>query len=467
MPKILFISEQGNGCDRAWRMKQEGGDVRLCILNKDESENFDGMIEKTKDWRANLNWCDFVYFDDNGKTKKAGGLLSNEIKNTVGKMGIPAYGMGHNPKVFNLSDVKFQGFSCAEVLEFERAVSQDLIHSLKMGEKIESQDFSDISQAIKYLQSNKGPYVIKPECNTDDKGKTFVGRKEDNSDTIGILETYHLRPDAGQIKRIELQKVIDGVECAVSSWFNGKEFIGGVNINFEHKLTFAGDKLHPKGMGFNCGEQGTVMKYDVKKEYNNFLFKKVLEPLGDILKDFNYRGQIDSNCRITKDGIYLLEFTPRDGYPASFIEDEAQITSWCDLCGSIAFGENIKSEVSPDWCIGVVACPEAYPFWDEAEKRNYGLKIDEEQIKRIGAEHLHFGTVKKAKEGMILTGGYPGTYTAKHKTLEGAINKIYGEYIGADDKCLFPNQWQRPDIGKNTIHDLELLKEWGYNIGVE
>ena len=52
------------------------------------------------------------------------------------------------------------------------------------GEKIESQDFSDVAQAIKYLQSNKGPYVIKPECNTDDKGKTFVGRKEDNSDFL-------------------------------------------------------------------------------------------------------------------------------------------------------------------------------------------------------------------------------------------------------------------------------------------
>ncbi len=44
-----------------------------------------------------------------------------------------------------------------------------------------------------------------------------------------------------------------GVEVAVGAFFNGKEFVYPLNVNFEHK------KLFPGNIGPSTGEMGTAM----------------------------------------------------------------------------------------------------------------------------------------------------------------------------------------------------------------
>ena len=65
-----------------------------------------------------------------------------------------------------------------------------------------------------------------------------------------MLEAYK-KAFADEIKVFQLQRRMIGVEVAVGAFFNGKNYIYPVNINFEHK------KLFPRDIGSPTGEMGT------------------------------------------------------------------------------------------------------------------------------------------------------------------------------------------------------------------
>ena len=145
--KILFLSSEGNGCDLAARMAMEGSDVRLFIDSKECKANFDGIVEKVNDFKPSMRWADFIVWDDVEEIKGTSNTVFAKTKEMIGRMGIPAYGQGHNKKIFKFGDVRFSGFSCAETLETKRAVMQDIVRDLKMGEDIESYEFDDVKEA--------------------------------------------------------------------------------------------------------------------------------------------------------------------------------------------------------------------------------------------------------------------------------------------------------------------------------
>jgi phosphoribosylamine-glycine ligase len=91
------------------------------------------------------------------------------------------------------------------------------------------------------------------------------------------------------------------VEVAVGAFFNGKQFIYPVNINFEHK------KLFPGNLGPPTGEMGTSMFWSPP----NQLFNQTLLKMESKLAEEGYVGYIDVNCIVNGNGIYPLEFTAR------------------------------------------------------------------------------------------------------------------------------------------------------------
>jgi phosphoribosylamine--glycine ligase len=58
---------------------------------------------------------------------------------------------------------------------------------------------------------------------------------------------------ADRIKEFQLQRRIMGVEVVAGAFFNGKDFIHPICVNFEHKKLFPGD------IGPSTGEMGTSM----------------------------------------------------------------------------------------------------------------------------------------------------------------------------------------------------------------
>jgi len=296
MSKILFVSKESGAGDLALRLEMEGHEVRYHVAEKDESTNLDGLIKKEKNWRAGVGWCDYAVLDDTGM---------DDISSFILKAKKPAFGMAYRDGKFGNKNIDASKF--ATTLEKDRSFSHEIMEKLKIGSPIESLQFSDIGQAIEHLKKHKVPHVIKPEVQGSGSEKTYVGHYDDNSDAIGWLETLPERPNAGKIAKIEVEERKKGVEVAASSWFNGKDFVGPPNINFEHKRIATGE------LGFNTGEMGTAMFYG---DEGNKLWKETVGKMGRFLADFDYRGQIDVNCIVNEDGVWPLEFTPRLGYPS-------------------------------------------------------------------------------------------------------------------------------------------------------
>ena len=119
------------------------------------------------------------------------------------------------------------------------------------------------------MKANPDRYVIKPSgAARNMKRRLFVGEEEDGEDVIRVLEAYKSSfPD--EIKEFQLQRRITGVEVAVGAFFNGKEFVTPINVNFEHK------KLFPGNIGPSTGEMGTAMFWSGPNRLFNSTLKKM------------------------------------------------------------------------------------------------------------------------------------------------------------------------------------------------
>jgi len=229
---FLFVSLDALISDIAWKVRQEGHNVKYFIEEKGERDVGDGFVEKVGNWKREAGWADVIVFDDVlGEGKKAQ-KLREQGKHVVG------------------------GTAYTDMLEDERAFGQQELRKYGI-HTLPSKDYSSFEEAIEFVKANPGRYVIKPSGEAQNlKGLLFVGEEEDGRDVIQVLGDYH-KAWAKKIPRFQLQKRVVGVEIAVGAFFNGNEFIYPINVNFEHK------KLFPGNLGPSTGEMGC---YDHKTE---------------------------------------------------------------------------------------------------------------------------------------------------------------------------------------------------------
>jgi len=290
--KFLFVSLDGLIADIAWQVVKEGHEVKLFIEAASEREIADGFVPKTDDWVPEVPWADVVVFDD----VLGQGAKAHQLRQT-GKLVV-----GGSPYTDQLED--------------DRAFGQQELK--KAGVSIIPQEnFHSFDDALAFVRANPNRYVIKPSGEAQNlKQLLFVGEDEDGKDVIQVLEDYQ-RAWADRVKAFQLQRRIVGVEVAAGAFFNGKEFVLPVNVNFEHKKLFPGD------IGPSTGEMGTAMFWSEPTR----LFNATLKKMEARLRDERYVGYIDVNCMVNSNGIYPLEFTSRFGYPTISIQQEGMLTT--------------------------------------------------------------------------------------------------------------------------------------------
>src|SRR6478736_3345735 len=224
--KFLFVSLTGLVGDIAWQVLKEGHEVRYFIGDAEEKDIADGFVPKTDDWERDVDWADVIVFDDTlGQGEKAVALRARG-KAVVG--GTPYTDRLEDDRSFGQEELKKAGVTI-----------------------IPYRDFDSFDPAIEFVKKNPDRYVIKPSGEAQNvKRRLFVGEEDDGEDVIRMLEAYK-KAFADEIKVFQLQRRVNGVEVAVGAFFNGKNFITPVNINFEHK------KLFPGNIGPPTGEMGT------------------------------------------------------------------------------------------------------------------------------------------------------------------------------------------------------------------
>ena len=171
------------------------------------------------------------------------------------------------------------------------------------------------------MKKIKGRWVVKQNGHAD-KCFSYAGKMPDGSDVIDLLHNYK-KYNRKECSSIDLQKRVDGIELGVARYFNGKDWVGPIEMNIEHK------KLFPGGLGPKTAEMGTLIWYDANED--NKLFNETLAKLKPYLRRINFRGDIDINCIANESGAIPLEATPRFGYPAIHAQSVLNTSPWGDF----------------------------------------------------------------------------------------------------------------------------------------
>ncbi len=422
--KFLFVSNSALITDIAWKVYEEGHDVKLYIKDNHFKDTGDGFVPKIASWKSETDWADTIVFDDNVGHGKYAKNLRKLGKHVIG------------------------GTPYTERLEEDRSFGQEELQ--KVGVKILTQkQFTNFDNAIKYIQSNPDQYVFKPRGEGYSiRRLLFVSNTKNGSDTIQTLRTYK-KLYSKKIKVFQLQKYVQGIEVGVSAFFNGHKFITPINIAFEHK------RLFPGNIGPLTGEMGTSMFWSNP----NKLFRETLEKMQPILETQNYVGYIDLNCIVNKNGIYPLEFTCRFGYPTISIQHEGIRDNFGSFLYNLSLQKDFTIKVKQGVQIGVRIVMPPYPYINSKIFSIFSKDVPI-LLKNKSLDGIHIEDVKKINNEWIVTGGIGSTLivTGSGSNIYEAQKQTYTRI----KNIAIPNMYYRNDIGNLWEEEIKLLKEWKY-----
>jgi len=424
--KFLFVSLESLSGDLAWTIKKEGHDVKAYIKEKSDSDVYKGFIDKVEDWKAHVDYADVVVFDDvefGAEAEK----LRKKGKLVVG------------------------GSIYTDRLEMDRDFGQNEMkrHGVPI---LPHRHLSSYDEAIQFIKNNPARYVFKPSGNIPSSGKglLFIGQEEDSRDLIEMIEK---NKDVWQKKApvFVLQKFVQGVEMGVGAFFNGKDFIYPVNINFEHK------KLFPGNLGPFVGEMGTSMYWSK----SNKVFQATLEKMLPALRESGYVGYIDINCIVNGSGIYPLEFTSRFGYPTIQIQQEGIISPMGEFLYKLAKGEKFELKTKHGFQIGVRIMIPSYfvPKREASDTINTYRDLPIMFKNPRNMEGVHIEDIKM-ENGVWRVAGVSGVLlviTGSARTVAEARRKVYSRVAN----ITVQNMFYRVDIGTRWFADSDRLQTWG------
>jgi phosphoribosylamine---glycine ligase len=420
---FLFVSVEALSTDLAWQLTKAGHSVRLFTKSQSERDVGDGFVEKVDAWEPHKDWAEVIVFDDIGFGETAE-KLRGEGKFVVG------------------------GSVYTDKLENDREFGQTELRDAGVN-TLQSWNFTSFDEAVEFVKKNPDRYVIKPSGNAqNEKELLFVGQEEDGKDVEQVLEHYKLKW-SNKIKFFQIQKFESGVEVGVGAFFNGRDFIYPININFEHK------RLFPNNIGPSTGEMGTSMYWTKGCP----LFENTLLKAREKLAASKYVGYIDLNCIANSKGIFPLEWTSRFGYPTISIQMEGVTSEWGAFLADIAQGKDAPLKAKKGYQVGVVIAIPPFPFEDDKAFRKYSEDATI-LFKKPNLNGVHIGEVKLVDGDWHVAGrsGYALVTTGSGPSMQEAINSAYQVV----KNVMIPNMFYRDDIGQRWFKDVDLLLSWGY-----
>lgn len=422
--RILMLSNEGLGYVLGWQMTLEGHEVKMYIKQKEDKRGGDGFVDKVDSWEEWVKWCDYVIADDCGWGKEL---------DSIRQKGTPAIG----------------GTALSDALEESRQTGQKMFKALGMS-ILPSMEFKKIPEAVSYIRKNPSKWVVKVSGKAQtDKSLTYVGQMEDGSDVEPVLE--HMAHKSGlKVESVQIQQKVDGTEVAIGGFFNGKDFLDPVGVNFEHKKLLP-SRTEQAGIGPATGEMGTVNCW---RDKGFELYRQTLERFVPLLRKEGYCGYFDINCIVAnqwvddefKTTIYPLETTCRFGWPTLPLQIETmKINDLGELFYDIACGEATDFKVTHPYSVCVVVgCP-PLPYKHQELADDYSTDMPILFRDPQALDGIYPGDCYQKDGKWRVTGsmGYPAVCAAGGDTIEEAQSQAYFKVTNV----IIPNMMWRNDIG--------------------
>ncbi len=412
--KLLLIGSGGREHSLAWKLAKSEkvekifvapGNGGTAIENKCENVNITDIEELVKFAQREIIDLTIVGPED---------PLTKGIVNKFKKEGLKIFGPAEN----------------GAMLEGSKSFSKDFMK--KYGVKTaEYATFTDVNEALKYLESCSYPTVVKADGLAAGKGVIICENKEEAIAAVNTCMVDDTFGEAG--KTIVIEEFLEGVEASILSITDGKTIIPFISGK-DHKQIFDG------GKGPNTGGMGVMapnpyVTEEVMKDFEDNIMKNTL--IGIREEGFDFKGIIFFGIMITQKGTYLLEYNVRMGDPETQSVLYLMESDLVEIIEAALREELDKVDIK--WndgvCINVVLASKGYPGKFE---KGYEIKIDNEVKDKV------FLAGAKLEDGILKTnGGRVLSVIGVGKTVEEARNDAYSNI----KHVKFEGAYCRTDIG--------------------
>ncbi|MBA3458944.1 MAG: phosphoribosylamine--glycine ligase [Deltaproteobacteria bacterium] len=415
--RVLGIGDYNDLGSVYMQLAREGHEVRVHIAEEGSRDVLAGLLTRTEDWSAELPWVreagadGLIVFEEVGR----GGVQDQLRRDGFHVLGGSTYG---------------------DRLEQDRAFGQQVLADIGMS-TLATREFESHEAGKAFIQREPRRYVLKFNGSGLTSDMNYVGVRADGADVVAALRRHELtlHPDHHEATSFVLMDHVQGIETGLGAFFDGRQFVGPVNLDWEHKRFFPGD------LGELTGEMGTVVTYRRGEK----LFEATLAKLAPRLREANHVGYINLNTIINDQGIWPLELTCRFGYPGFAILSALFAEPRGPMLARIARGEGGAIQTHDGYAVGVVLTVPPFPYHHGYDEISKGLPILFGDLEDEERANVHYGEVELAGETLVTAGqiGYVMVVTGRGATIEDAQRAAYA--LAA--KITIPNVRYRNDIG--------------------
>lgn len=398
------------------RIQERGHDVRVYVGDAGARDIFRGMLTFVDDWERELEWArdGILIFE---------GIGWGETQDALRTRGFHVVG----------------GSALGDRLETDRAFGQQVLRDIGLPTAT-SHEFFDFNEAMGFVKTNPGRYVVKFSGEGFASTRNYVGAIDSGEDVIAVLRLQRQRWTYDEKPHFILMEHVTGVEAGLGAFFNGRNFLRPANLDWEHKRFFPGN------LGELTGEMGTLATYRGAE----ILFDRTLRRLEPLLAESGYVGYINLNTIVNDRGILPLELTCRFGYPGFVILDALHAASWDEIFMQLVDGRDRELRTHDGYAVCVVLTVPNFPYANGYEALSKGAPIlFRETMTDADRRHVHFAEAGMENGQLVTAGtvGYIAVVTGRGATVEAAREDAYARCA----KVVIPNCRYRLDIGQQFI----------------
>lgn len=292
--------------------------------------------------------------------------------------------------------------------------------------------FTDVLEALSYLEQTGAPIVVKDSGLAAGKGVTVATNLHQAKQAAANILS------GAEPSEIVVEEFLSGPEVTVLAITDGQT-IKPLLPSQDHKRLQDGDQ------GAMTGGMGAVCPYPLAAGVLTEIEERVLRPLVDGLRaeGIIYKGMIYAGIMLTDDGPKVLEFNARFGDPECQAILPLLKTDLVELAGAVADGR--LHEVELEWHPRASACVVmAAPGYPDDPHKGLPLSLPAETAE--GVHYFQAGT-KRTGEGLVTNGGRVLNVVGLGSDLREALAKANA----AVQKVHFPHALYRRDIGRKIV----------------
>ncbi len=322
----------------------------------------------------------------------------------------------------------------AAIIEGSKVFSKNLMKKYNIP-TAQYEVFSDMEEAIKYLETAPIPTVIKADGLALGKGVIIALTREEAVQAVRSMMQDKVFGASGD--NIVIEEFLEGPEVSVLSFTDGNIVVPMIS-SMDHKR--AGDN----DTGLNTGGMGTIAPNpyyteDIQKECMEKIFIPTVNAMRSEGRTF--KGCLYFGLMLTKNGPKVIEYNCRFGDPETQVVLPLLKSDLLTVMQAVTNGELDKVDVSfmdKSACC-VIMASKGYP---QKYEKGFEMTIPEEVKDSV---YVAGATLKDGK--LLTNGGRVLGVTAVSDTLESAITASYKKV----EKISFENAYYRKDIGARAL----------------